>query len=177
MPPSYQVQGEAHALTPIRRQGAHHLLDVDGVRMHLELHWTGRHEALLTLGGKSRKIYAAQDGHTLFIHLDGRTWRIEAIDAFGRAADDDEATGGRIQAPMPGVMLQVHVAVGDEVAETDVLALLESMKMQTEVKAPRAGVVTAVHVAVGESFERGAALIVIGPAPSAASQTGDARHD
>lgn len=164
MQPTYQVQGRACALTPIRRQGASHVLDVDGVRMNLELRWIGPHEAMLTMQGKSRTVYAAQDGGTLFIHLDGRTWRIEAVDAFGGADEDRDGSGGRIQAPMPGVMVEVHVAVGDAVAETDVLALVESMKMQTEIKALRAGVVTAIHVAAGESFERGAPLIEVGAA-------------
>ena len=78
-----------------------------------------------------------------------------------------------------GVVLEVHVAVGDVVAETDMLALLESMKMQTEIKAPSAGVVTAIHVAVGESFERGAPLIeieadAVGAGPANSSPKGSA---
>ncbi len=177
MCPSYQLLGAAHRVTPIRGLGTHHVLDVDGERLQLDFRWAGQHEALVTLAGVTRKVYAAQDGHALFIHLDGRTWRVEAMQAFGDAAGDDAGAGARIQAPMPGVVLEVHVAVGDVVAETDVLALLESMKMQTEIKAPSAGVVTAIHVAVGESFERGAPLIeieadAIGAAPASSSPQG-----
>ena len=53
------------------------------------------------------------------------------------------------------------VGTGDVVAEGEVLAVIERMKMQTEIKAPRAGVVDRVPVAVGDSFDQGAALVVL----------------
>ncbi|MYG14413.1 MAG: acetyl-CoA carboxylase biotin carboxyl carrier protein subunit, partial [Gammaproteobacteria bacterium] len=65
----------------------------------------------------------------------------------------------QVRAPMPGVVIEIDVQAGDGVAENQRLALIESMKMQTEITAPSAGTVTAVHVAPGASFERGATLI------------------
>ena len=62
---------------------------------------------------------------------------------------------------MPGVAVEIEVEVGDQVAANQRLALIESMKMQTEITAPVPGVVTAVRVAPGESFERGAVLIEV----------------
>ena len=68
---------------------------------------------------------------------------------------------GGIRAPMPGVAVEIEVSVGDQVEANQRLALIESMKMQTEIKAPVAGTVRAVRVAPGDSFERGAVLIEV----------------
>ena len=157
MRPTHRIDGHEHCVRPLRR-GPSQLLDIDGVQLEASLRWTGDHEAVLTVDGSEQLVHAAQDGTTLFVHLDGHTWRIEAVNGF---ADRSAGGGadGQVRAPMPGVAIEVHVQAGDEVAENQRLALIESMKMQTEITAPLAGTVTAVHVAPGASFERGAALI------------------
>jgi biotin carboxyl carrier protein len=68
---------------------------------------------------------------------------------FGSSA---AAQGDRVvRAPMPGLVVQVPVSVGQEVAVGDVLVVLESMKMENELPAPRGGVVRAIHVSVGDT--------------------------
>jgi acetyl-CoA carboxylase biotin carboxyl carrier protein len=52
--------------------------------------------------------------------------------------------------------------VGQQVAEGDVLAIIESMKMEIPVEAPRAGVVRAIKVAEGEPVAEGAVVAVLG---------------
>ena len=66
-------------------------------------------------------------------------------------------------APMPGTVVSVAVGTGDEGADGQGVAVIESMKMQTEIKAPRAGVVDRLPVAVGDSFDQGAAVVVLQP--------------
>lgn len=157
MRPTHRIDGEEHCVRPLRR-GPNPLLDIDGVRHEASLHWTGDHEAVLAVDGSEHPIHAAQDGTTLFVHLEGQTWRIETVNGF---ADRSAGTGagGQVRAPMPGVVIEIDVRAGDRVAENQRLALIESMKMQTEITAPLAGTVTTVHVAPGASFERGATLI------------------
>jgi biotin carboxyl carrier protein len=60
---------------------------------------------------------------------------------------------------MPGSVLSVLVAAGDEVEEGDVLVVVESMKMELTVAAPRAATVRAVDVVEGEQVEQGQALV------------------
>jgi biotin carboxyl carrier protein len=55
-----------------------------------------------------------------------------------------------IAAPMPGLVVSVPVRVGQAVAAGDVLVVLESMKMENEVRAPQDAVIQAVHVAAGD---------------------------
>ena len=164
MRPTHRIDGRAHRVTPLRRglrQAATQLLDIDGVRLEASLRWTGDHAAILTVEGREHRVYAAQDGPTLFVHLDGHSWRVESMVGFAGPAEGGTAADGRICAPMPGVVVEIDVRAGDAVAENQRLALIESMKMQTEITTPVAGAVTAVHVAPGESFDRGATLIEV----------------
>ncbi len=68
---------------------------------------------------------------------------------------------GAVTAIMPGKIIRVLVAEGDEVAEGDVVCILEAMKMENELKAPQAGVVSKLHVAPGQDVESGAVLAEI----------------
>jgi biotin carboxyl carrier protein len=71
--------------------------------------------------------------------------------------------GGReaIKAPMPGKVVRVLVAAGDEVAAGHGLVVLEAMKMQNEMKAPRAGRVMSVAVKEHEAVNAGSVLLTI----------------
>lgn len=68
---------------------------------------------------------------------------------------------GSIQAIMPGSIVRVLVAEGDQVSSGDVLLVLEAMKMENELKAPIPGVVKAIYVQRGQTVEMGAVLAEI----------------
>jgi acetyl-CoA/propionyl-CoA carboxylase biotin carboxyl carrier protein len=54
---------------------------------------------------------------------------------------------------MHGVVVEIPVAAGDSVAEGQVVAIVEAMKMMNEIRAHRAGTVANVHVAKGATVE------------------------
>ncbi len=64
-----------------------------------------------------------------------------------------------IKAPMPGLILDVIIAEGDEVKEGDYLLVLEAMKMENTITAPRDGVVKSVSVKMGETVDKNQLLI------------------
>jgi len=66
-----------------------------------------------------------------------------------------------VTAPMPGNILSVNVAVGDTVAEGDVVCVLEAMKMENEIVAPKSGTVASVNVAAGSAVNGGDVLVGI----------------
>lgn len=68
---------------------------------------------------------------------------------------------GVISAPMQAVITRVNVAEGQSVAKGDLLAVLESMKMENYVYAPAAGVVTGIFVGPGDGVEAGEKLVTI----------------
>ncbi|PZF82352.1 acetyl-CoA carboxylase biotin carboxyl carrier protein subunit [Jiangella anatolica] len=67
-----------------------------------------------------------------------------------------------ICADLPAVVLELGVAVGDAVDAGQVVAVLESMKLEIPIETPASGTVTAVHVAVGETVDDGQVLVELG---------------
>ncbi|PIE18369.1 MAG: 3-methylcrotonyl-CoA carboxylase [Proteobacteria bacterium] len=97
---------------------------------------------------------------------------ITLFDGVGRRVGlpDPAAQGGAggpsgdvVEAPMPGAVKAVFVAVGDTVAEGDRVALMEAMKMEHTLRAPRDGVVAQVGAAEGDQVEAGALLVLLEP--------------
>jgi biotin carboxyl carrier protein len=80
-----------------------------------------------------------------------------------RRRQDDLAESGeqRLIAPMPGRVLKVFVAVGDQVGPGQSLVVIEAMKMENELRAVQAGRVVEVHVADMTPVEAGRLLVVV----------------
>lgn len=87
-----------------------------------------------------------------------RSWR-ERILAEAETAAAAHAGPVAVKATLPGLIVAVGVAVGDEVEAGASLLTIEAMKMQNEVRAPRAGRVIEVSVAPGETVATGAPLL------------------
>ncbi|EOW2078396.1 sodium-extruding oxaloacetate decarboxylase subunit alpha [Vibrio mimicus] len=74
------------------------------------------------------------------------------------AATNSQSTEA-VAAPLAGTIFKIEVEQGTEVAEGDVLIVLEAMKMETEIRAARDGVVHELHVKEGDSVRVGASLL------------------
>ncbi|MBR4899021.1 MAG: biotin/lipoyl-binding protein [Prevotella sp.] len=66
-----------------------------------------------------------------------------------------------VKAPLPGVITEIKVNVGDDVQAGDTVIVLEAMKMANALQAEKAGKVTAICVKVGETVMEDDALVVI----------------
>jgi acetyl-CoA/propionyl-CoA carboxylase, biotin carboxylase, biotin carboxyl carrier protein len=80
------------------------------------------------------------------------------------------ASGNTVLSPMHGLIVEVRVASGDRVAEGQVLAVVEAMKMMNEVRAHRNGTVGAVLVSTGSNVENGVAIMTIDTLADAAPE-------
>lgn len=77
-------------------------------------------------------------------------------------ASAPKGKGEVVSAPLPGVILDIKVKVGDAVKAGQTVAVLEAMKMENEIEATASGTVTAVNAGKGDSVLEGAAIITIG---------------
>ena len=69
--------------------------------------------------------------------------------------------GNAIKTPLPGVIIDVKVNVGDTVAKGQTVVVLEAMKMENNINADRDGKVVAIQVAKGDTVADGAVLVVL----------------
>lgn len=95
----------------------------------------------------------------------GERWEVEVLDE--RARHIRSLSGGAdrapvsqvLKAPMPGLVLRVHVAAGQQVVAGAGLVVLEAMKMENELKSAASAVVRAVRVTPGEAVDKGQILV------------------
>ena len=66
-----------------------------------------------------------------------------------------------LQAPMPGLVIEIPVKIGEEVKEGQVLLILESMKMQNELTAPRDGKIARIQAKINDNVERKETLLIL----------------
>jgi len=75
------------------------------------------------------------------------------------AAPAGAAGANKVNAPMPGTILDVKVSVGQSVKNGDVLCILEAMKMENEIAAPCDGVVASINATKGATVNTGDLLL------------------
>jgi biotin carboxyl carrier protein len=86
-----------------------------------------------------------------------------AVPSGGKTPPDPVSTVSTvsIRANMPGRVVRVLVAVGDQVTAKQPVVVVEAMKMENELRTPRDGVVKEVLVIAGAAVDSGAVLVVI----------------
>lgn len=113
------------------------------------------------LDGSARPAQAHACGRVLALRT--RSAREAALEAARAAASGGADDGGSIRAPMPGRVVRVLVAVGEEVAADAPLIIVEAMKMENEVRSVAAGRVEKIAVSAAETVEAGQLLCELQP--------------
>lgn len=88
----------------------------------------------------------------------------QAAPAAQTAAPAPAASGNGkpVTSPLPGVIVEISVKVGDAVKAGQQVAVLEAMKMENAIEADHDGTVTAIHVNKGDSVLEGVPIVTIG---------------
>ncbi len=123
---------------------------VDGARLNGDV-------LSLRIDEVARRYRVFGDGQSITVHDGARRVRFERLRAFafkssGGGGDD------RLRAPMPGRIVAIKCASGEDVAEGQEILVMEAMKMEITLRAPRAGKLASVQAAVGDFVEADAVL-------------------
>ncbi|SRR5258708_7258812 len=110
----------------------------------------------LVPGPAPGEMLAYLGGRNIAVSVNGRRTGRGAGDSGGSAHGEQ-----RVVAPMPGRVVRVLVAPGDQVERRQAVVVVEAMKMENELRSPKAGRVKDVAVTTGTSVEAGRVLIVI----------------
>ncbi len=97
------------------------------------------------------------------LHLCLQDADLVAVERPGGPQTAASSTSATVRAPMPGMIIAVHVAPDAHVAKGDILLVLSAMKMELRIASPASGRVTALHATVGAQVPIRHALAVIEP--------------
>ena len=160
-----EVGGRVRAVTIARRE--HSIVaTLDDTQMELDVValGRGRYSLRAIATGRQHDVRVTASGaHAFDVAVDGITLtaiRRPGAQVARRGAADGDGPA-RLVAPMPGKVVRVLVAPGDEVVARQGLVVVEAMKMENELRAGRAGRVSQVLISEGTSVEAGALLVVL----------------
>ncbi len=158
--------GNQKFVVEVNREGQ---VTVDGETLPVDLYSIDQATAFsLLLGHDSYEVLVNEEEGDYQVLLQGYMFNVRVEDERARrlalAASRGFIPGSgeiHIKAPMPGMIVAIPATPGQIVKKGDVLAILESMKMENELKAPRDGTVSAVRVQARQSVEQGQTLVTI----------------
>ncbi len=141
---------------------------VNGEARRVDFKSMGEHAIYsMIIDNQSFEAVVEQRGGKYHVLIFGDLYEIDVVDERTQRLI---AAGGRgtemagdviIQAPMPGLIIEVPVKEGDQVSKGQTVVILESMKMENELKAPRDGVVHHVEVSAGQTVNQQDVLVTI----------------
>ena len=115
---------------------------------------------------QSLELVIEEENGQYEIMMGGRLYEGQVLDERAMLMASRKGTlgvdSGEVHSPMPGLIVDIPVEIGQSVAQGETVAILESMKMQNELKAPRDGVVQSIVVQAGQTVDKNALLIVVG---------------
>jgi biotin carboxyl carrier protein len=141
---------------------------VDGVLYEMDFESiSGQPVFSLLIEGKNHEAYVFPDDTQWEVLLRGILYPVVVEDerekrlrsSFGGGPSSSEEF--YLKAPMPGLVISVPAEEGMEVKQGDVLLILESMKMQNELKSPKKGIISRVRVEKGDHVERKQTLLSV----------------
>ncbi|HEX5118569.1 MAG TPA: biotin carboxylase N-terminal domain-containing protein [Pseudonocardiaceae bacterium] len=133
--------------------------DADPVRASARQDGT---DLVVDIGGTTRAYACAQDGAVVWLGVDGRAWPLTETERLS-ATTADGVTLGPLTSPMPGTVLAVRVAAGDQVTAGTPLLVVEAMKMEHTITAQVDGVVSELYVHTGQQVALDEPLALVTP--------------
>jgi len=159
------VNGTEHEVELTERLGVLTIV-VDGKELDADYHEVDQlGQAHLLSDGKSYAISVEGGDTQVAVTIAGHIYDIQIEDERERAAHaaarDAAKHGGVVKAVMPGVVVELLVAEGDDVQQGKPLLILEAMKMQNEIESTADATIEKIHVEAGQAVAAGDPLVTL----------------
>ena len=106
--------------------------------------------------------YAAPSKKKSTLLMKNAAAQMQSTESSKKASDGQAELKNPVRAPLPGMILNITVKVGDSVNSGDVILIMEAMKMENEIRAHTTGTIAAVLIESGQSVSEGDPLVDIG---------------
>lgn len=129
----------------------------------------------ISFDGGNKTVHIAQSDNSVFVHLDGRVVRFGKVkDDIQKFSADGLGFGAKdeIKASMPGKIVKILVAEGDKVKSGQPLVIVESMKMENEIKSPADATVKSINFKPGDLVQPNQPIINLEPDGAGEEQKG-----
>lgn len=159
------VDGSEHALEiPSNGNSPDRKLRIDGAEIGADVQRIEPGVYSILIDSRSFEVRIENGDGLVYASVNGRRVPVEIRDPRARARGGGAislAGPQSISSPMPGKVVRLLVAEGEEVEAGQGLLVVEAMKMQNEIKSPKAGRVAAIRVREGAPAGAGATLVVV----------------
>lgn len=144
------------------------LFQIDGIKSDVRWEWLSDRRLLLREGHDQHEVELVHvDVKTklVTVSIRGNQYEVQLKEDFDLLLEKmgmgpgSTAVLSKIKAPMPGLVLEVFVESGQQVAKDEPLLILEAMKMENVIKSPRDGEIKSIGVVKGNAIEKNALLI------------------
>ena len=145
-----------------------HLVQVDGRRLYVDLDQLGGLPVYsLMLDEVEHLVFVEQGQQEYLVEVQGRTYQVDVENQLPRLAPRGSGCQSEsekvliVSAPLAGCLISLPVEAGDTVDAEQVVAVVESMKMQMRLTSPQCGVVEMVHGLPGQDVGQGDKLVTL----------------
>lgn len=131
-----------------------------------EIHFISPNVISILIGGKSYKVYFAEEKEKRYFYVGGNQFIIkepgEKEESFEKGEERAAEDKLMVMAPMPGKVIKINVTENEEIRKNQTLAIVEAMKMENEIKSSIEGFVKKIFVSAGDLVDSEKPLIELG---------------
>jgi len=136
--------------------GAPHKIDMES------LNGNGLH--ILRQPTRNVETYLESNRNGIYdVQIEGNHLSAEVVFGHHKQDNKTKSSVGKLFAPMPGIIIDIPVKLGDRVEKGDTILVQEAMKMQMKIRTSSSGTVIRINTATGSQVEKGELLVTIKP--------------